>query len=67
MFSLIITIALVTALAVATIYYGGSAFGQGGDAALAAKAINGTAVASSRRVRKGKAKYQSPWFSPLAA
>lgn len=43
MFSLIITIisiALVTALALATIYYGGSAFRQGGDAAAAAKLIN---------------------------
>lgn len=43
MFSLIITIisiALVTALALATIYYGGSAFRQGGDAASAAKLIN---------------------------
>jgi hypothetical protein len=43
MFSLIITIisiALVTALALATIYYGGSAFKQGGDAANAARLIN---------------------------
>ncbi len=43
MFSLIITIisiALVTALALATIYYGGSAFRQGGDAAAAARLIN---------------------------
>lgn len=43
MFSLIITIisiALVTALALATIYYGGSAFRQGGDAAAAAQLIN---------------------------
>ena len=43
MFSLIITIisiALVTALALATIYYGGSAFRQGGDAAKAAQLIN---------------------------
>jgi hypothetical protein len=43
MFSLIITIisiALVAALALATIYYGGSAFRQGGDAALAAQYIN---------------------------
>lgn len=43
MFSLIITIisiALVTALALATIYYGGSAFRQGGDAAAAARFIN---------------------------
>jgi hypothetical protein len=43
MFSLIITIisiALVTALALATIYYGGNAFRQGGDAAKAAQLIN---------------------------
>lgn len=43
MFSLIITIisiALVTALALATIYYGGNAFRQGGDAADAARFIN---------------------------
>jgi hypothetical protein len=43
MFSLIITIisiALVTALALATIYYGGSAFRQGADAAGAARLIN---------------------------
>jgi O-antigen ligase len=43
MFSLIITIisiALVTALALATIYYGGSAFKQGNDAATAARLIN---------------------------
>lgn len=43
MFSLIITIisiALVAALALATIYYGGSAFTRGGDAARAAQLIN---------------------------
>lgn len=45
MFSLIITIisiALVTALALATIYYGGSAFRQGADAARAATLVNGS-------------------------
>lgn len=43
MFSLIITIisiALVAALALATIYYGGSAFTKGGDSAKAAQLIN---------------------------
>lgn len=43
MFSLIITIisiALVAALALATIYYGGSAFTRGGDAAKASQLIN---------------------------
>lgn len=43
MFSLIITIisiALVAALALATIYYGGSAFSKGGDAAKAVQLIN---------------------------
>lgn len=43
MFSLIITIisiALVAALALATIYYGGAAFSEGGDAARAAQLIN---------------------------
>jgi hypothetical protein len=43
MFSLIITIisiALVALLAVATIYYGGSAFTRGGDGATAARLIN---------------------------
>lgn len=43
MFALVITlisIALVTALALATIYYGGSAFRQGSDAAAAAQLIN---------------------------
>ena len=43
MFSLIITIisiALVAALAVASIYYGGNAFTKGGDAAKAAQFIN---------------------------
>lgn len=43
MFSLIITIisiALVAALALATIYYGGDAFTKGGDAAKAAQFIN---------------------------
>jgi hypothetical protein len=43
MFSLIITIvsiALVAALALATIYYGGTAFSRGGDAARAAQHIN---------------------------
>lgn len=43
MFSLIITIisiALVAALALATIYYGGSAFSRGGDAAKASQLIN---------------------------
>ena len=45
MFSLIITIisiALVAALALATIYYGGDAFSNGGNAATAAEAINGS-------------------------
>jgi Tfp pilus assembly protein PilV len=43
MFSLIITlvaIVLVAVLALATIYYGGSAFRQGGDAAEAARIVN---------------------------
>lgn len=43
MFSLIITvisIALVAALALATIYYGGSAFNKGSDGAKAAQLIN---------------------------
>ncbi len=43
MFSLIITIisiALVAALALATIYYGGSAFNRGSDGAKAAQLIN---------------------------
>ncbi len=43
MFSLIITIisiALVAALALATLYYGGSAFNRGSDAADAARLIN---------------------------
>ena len=43
MFSLIITIisiALVAALAVASIYYGGNAFTKGGDSAKAAQYIN---------------------------
>ena len=43
MFSLIITIisiALVAALALATLYYGGSAFNKGADGATAAKLIN---------------------------
>lgn len=43
MFSLIITIisiALVAALAVATIYYGGSVFGQGTSQAQAGKVVN---------------------------
>lgn len=43
MFSLIITIisiALVAALALATIYYGGDAFTKGGDAAKASQLIN---------------------------
>lgn len=43
MFSLIITIisiALVAALALATIYYGGSAFSRGNDGATAARLIN---------------------------
>lgn len=43
MFSLVVTIisiALVTALALATIYYGGSAFRQGKNAAFAAQLIN---------------------------
>lgn len=43
MFSLIITIisiALVAALALATLYYGGSAFNKGSDGATAARLIN---------------------------
>ncbi len=43
MFSLVITIisiALVAVLALATLYYGGSAFTSGGDAAQAAQALN---------------------------
>lgn len=70
MFSLIITIisiALVAALALATIYYGGSAFRQGADAAHVGQVICGTAVASSLRARKGKAKYASPWAYQLGA
>ena len=58
MFSLIITIisiALVTALALATIYYGGSAF-------------RGTDRSPSEPSKRSKRQsYESPWFHPRAA
>lgn len=59
MFSLIITIisiALVAALALATIYYGGSAFTRGGDAAKASQLINeGQQLQGARTLAKADA------------
>lgn len=59
MFSLIITIisiALVAALALATIYYGGDAFSKGGDAAIASQLINeGQQLQGSLTLRKVQA------------
>jgi hypothetical protein len=56
MFSLIITIisiALVAALALATIYYGGDAFTKGGDAAKASQLINeGQQLQGANTLRK---------------
>jgi len=65
MFSLIITIisiALVTALALATIYYGGSAFRQGGDAAAAARFIN-----EGQQLSGAAAVYNAAETTPFAA
>lgn len=67
MFSLIITIisiALVAALALATIYYGGSAFSQGGDAAKASQLINeGQQLQGARTLRA----VQEPSAANIAA
>lgn len=65
MFSLIITIisiALVTALALATIYYGGSAFRQGGDAAAAARLIN-----EGQQLSGAAAVFNAAEVTPMAA